>query len=174
LPGYEPWLKIKPTEASYTLATGVSSKEEKRAVDYSKSRVKDWMTQEPMTVDPETSAVEAYERMRDRKIRRLPVVGADAQLVGIITRSDIEATVSFSHTSSGWSDARFALAGTTVGEIMTREPFTVSPQNSMRETAKMLLDHRLSGLPVVEDGKLVGIITETDVFRLVVELCKEG
>lgn len=142
-------------------------------MDHSKSRVKDWMTQQPLTVSPDTSAVEAYERMRGRKIHRLPVVDAGDHLVGILTRSDIEGEVSFSQSTGGWSGARFALAGTTVGEIMTSNPITVSPANSMREAAELLLTHHLSGLPVVEEGKLVGIISETDVFRLVVEMCED-
>ncbi|NTU85029.1 MAG: CBS domain-containing protein [Chloroflexales bacterium] len=131
------------------------------------------MTKQPATVHPETSAVEAYERMRDRNIHRMPVVDAADQLVGIVTRSDIEGAVSFRHTEGGWHEGRFALAGTIVSEVMTRDPLTVTPATSMRETAGLLLSHHLSGLPVVEDGKLVGIITETDVFRLVVKLCEE-
>jgi acetoin utilization protein AcuB len=142
-------------------------------VDHSKSRVKDWMTQQPLTVGPDTSAVEAYERMRDRKIHRLPVVDTDGNLVGIVTRSDIEGQVSFSQSTGGWAGARFALAGSTVGEMMTSNPITVTPTNSMRQAAGLLITHHLSGLPVVEEGKLVGIITETDVFRLVVELCED-
>lgn len=142
-------------------------------MDHSKSRVKDWMTQQPLTVGPDTSAVEAYERMRDRKIHRLPVVDADGNLVGIVTRSDIEGAVSVSQPAGSWSEARFALAGTTVNEIMTSNPITVTPANSMREATGLLLAHHLSGLPVVEGGKLVGIISETDVFRLVIELCQD-
>jgi acetoin utilization protein AcuB len=142
-------------------------------VDHSKSRVKDWMTQQPLTVGPDTSAVEAYERMRGRKIHRLPVVDTADHLVGIITRSDIEGAVSVSQPAGSWSEARFALAGTTVGEIMTSNPITVGPANSMREATELLLNHHLSGLPVVEEGKLIGIITETDVFRLVVEMCED-
>lgn len=136
-----------------------------------KTYVRDWMTQEPATVRPETSAVEAYEQMRSRKIHRMPVVDAAGRLVGIVTSSDIEGAVSFRHTEAGWHEGRFALAGTTVVEVMTREPLTVTPTTSMHETASLLLSNHLSGLPVVEENKLVGIITETDVFRLVVALC---
>lgn len=138
-----------------------------------KRLVGEWMTQGPATVGPETSAVEAYERMRDRKIHRLPVVDRVGHLVGIVTRSDIEGAVSFRLNEAGWSEGRFALAGTTVAEVMTPKPLTVSPATSMRETAALMLKHHLSGLPVVEGERLVGIITETDLFRLVVELCGE-
>lgn len=142
-------------------------------MDNRRSRVEDWMTRSPLTVRPETSAVEAYERMRDHKVHRLPVVDAADHLVGIVTRSDIEGAVSFRHSDAGWHEGRFALAGTLVSEVMTAGPLTVTPESSMRQATAMMLDHHLSGLPVVESGKLVGIITETDVFRLVVALCEE-
>lgn len=138
-----------------------------------RSHVKDWMTQRPLTARPETSAVEAYERMRDHKVHRLPVVDAADRLVGIVTRSDIEGAAAFRHTEAGWHEARFALAGTVVGELMTSGPLTVTPESSMRQATAMMLDHHLSGLPVIEGDKLVGIITETDVFRLVVALCED-
>lgn len=135
--------------------------------------VGEWMTREPATVSPETSAVEAYERMRNRKIHRLPVVDGAGHLVGIVTSSDIEGAVSFRLNEAGWSEGRFALAGTTVAEVMTPKPLTATPATPMREAAQLMLKHHLSGLPVVEGEKLVGIITETDLFRLVVELCAE-
>ena len=138
-------------------------------MDRQTSYVKDWMTQQPITVNPDTSAVEAYERMRDRKFHRLPVVDDAGNLVGIVTSSDIEGTVSFRHTEEGWHEARFALAGTVVADIMTSEPITVGPDTTMGQATTLLLKHHLSGLPVVTEGRLVGILTETDVFRLVVE-----
>lgn len=142
-------------------------------MDRQKSLVQDWMTREPVTVQPDTSAVEAYERMRSRNVHRLPVVDGKGSLVGIVTRSDIEGTVSFRNSEAGWHEGRFALAGTTVAEVMTKSPLTVVPGNTMRQAAEIMLSHHLSGLPVVDEGKLVGIITETDLFRLVVKLCEE-
>jgi acetoin utilization protein AcuB len=136
-----------------------------------KQIVREWMTREPLTVGPDMSAVEAYERMRTRGFHRLPVVAADGTLEGIVTRSDIEGAVSFQRTEAGWHEARFALAGTSVAEVMTRAPLTVAPDTSMRDAAALMLQRHLSGLPVVENGKLAGIITESDLFRLVVELC---
>lgn len=138
-----------------------------------RNRVGDWMTVGPSTVGPDSTAVEAYERMRAQQIHRMPVVAADGTLVGIVTRSDIEGAVSFRRTEQGWHEARFALAGTTVAEVMTRDPLSVSPAQSVREAAELMLARHLSGLPVLEAGRLVGIITETDIFRLVVETCKD-
>jgi len=132
--------------------------------------VQDWMTRDPLTVGPDTSAVEAYERMRQRKIHRLPVV-AGGRLVGIVTRSDIEGTGSFQRTEAGWHEARFALAGTVVEEVMTRDPIAVTVTTPVRDAVALMLQHHLSGLPVVENDRLVGIITETDIFRLVLDRC---
>ncbi len=138
-----------------------------------KPLVKDWMSRNPLTIRADTSAIEAYERMRERGVHRLPVVDAVGHLVGIVTRSDIEGAVSFRHSEAGWPEGRFALAGTIVGEVMTSEPITVTPDTPVRRAAALLLEHHLSGLPVVEGDRLVGIITETDMFRLVVALCDE-
>jgi acetoin utilization protein AcuB len=110
--------------------------------------------------------------MRDRGIHRMPVVDGAGRLVGIVTRSDIEGAVSFQRTDAGWHEARFSLAGTSVSEVMTKGPVTVTPDTSMRDAAALMLQRHLSGLPVVEGDQLVGIITETDLFRLVVELCE--
>lgn len=142
-------------------------------MDQQKTLVQDWMSRDPLTVRADTSAVEAYERMRERGVHRLPVVDAAGHLVGIVTRSDIEGAVSFRHTEAGWHEGRFALAGTVVGEVMTRDPVTVTSDTPMRRAAALLLEHHLSGLPVVEGDRLVGIITESDLFRLVVALCDE-
>jgi acetoin utilization protein AcuB len=139
-------------------------------MDQGTSHVKDWMTQNPLTVRPDTSAVEAYERMRDHKVHRLPVVDAAGHLVGIVTRSDIEGAVSFQHRPNGWHEGRFALAGSLVSEMMTVGPITVTPTATMREATTLMLGHHLSGLPVVEDETLVGILSETDIFRMVVAI----
>jgi CBS domain-containing protein len=142
-------------------------------MEHKQSLVRAWMTQKPLTVRPETSAVEAYERMREQKIHRLPVIDATGQLVGIVTRSDIEGAVAFRHTPEGWHEARFALAGAVVSEMMTAGPLTVTPDAAMSQAIALMLAHHLSGLPVVAEGKLVGIITETDVFRLTVSLLEK-
>ncbi|MFV9507449.1 MAG: CBS domain-containing protein [Oscillochloridaceae bacterium umkhey_bin13] len=138
-----------------------------------RSQVQDWMTKQPITISPESSAVEAYERMRAHKVHRLPVIDPQGHLVGIITRSDIEGVVSFQRTEQGWHEARFALAGTTVAEVMTGDPITVTATTSMRQATQLLLDHHLSGLPVVDGTQLVGILSESDVFRMVVRLCDD-
>ena len=131
-------------------------------------RVADWMTSDPLTVPPELSASEAYERMRQHSVRRLPVLDASGALVGIITRSDIEAAVALPRDEAGWRSARFALAGTSVTDLMTAHPVTVDADAPIASAAALMIQARVSGLPVLQDARLVGIITESDIFRLVV------
>lgn len=137
-------------------------------MDRAKQRVADWMSRDPLTAAPDLSASEAYERMRQRGVRRMPVLDANGTLVGIITRSDIEAAVALPRDEAGWRSARFALAGTVVADLMTADPTTVPAAEPIAAAAAAMIQARVSGLPVLQDGRLVGIITESDIFRLVV------
>ncbi|GIV94520.1 MAG: CBS domain-containing protein [Chloroflexus sp.] len=130
-------------------------------------RVAEWMTENPVTVTPEFSLLAAYERMRARGIRRMPVVDKDGTLVGIITRSDIEQAMNHPRSEEERRMARFSLAGQTVAEYMTPNPITVAADASIGEAAAMMIRARVSGLPVMDNGRLIGIITESDIFRLV-------
>lgn len=130
-------------------------------------RVAEWMTENPVTVTPDFSVLAAYERMRARGIRRMPVVDKDGTLVGIITRSDIEQAMSHPRSEEERRLARFSLAGQTVAEYMTANPITVTADASIGEAAAMMIRARVSGLPVMDNGRLIGIITESDIFRLV-------
>ncbi|WP_322816486.1 CBS domain-containing protein [Chloroflexus sp.] len=130
-------------------------------------RVAEWMTENPVTVMPDFSVLAAYERMRARGIRRMPVVDKDGTLVGIITRSDIEQAMSHPRSEEERRLARFSLAGQTVAEYMTPNPITVAADASIGEAAAMMIRARVSGLPVMDNGRMIGIITESDIFRLV-------
>ena len=130
--------------------------------------VAEWMSRHPLTVSAELSALAAYERMRVNNIRRLPV-SQDARLIGIITRSDIEQAMSPAHDEASRLAARSDLAGMTVGILMSPNPHTVTPETSIGLAAAVMMRHRVSGLPVVQNGKLVGLLTETDMLRLVAE-----
>ena len=130
-------------------------------------RVAEWMTENPVTVTPDFSVLAAYERMRARGIRRMPVVDKDGALVGIITRSDIEQAMSHPRSEEERRMARFSLAGQTVAEYMTPNPIPVAADASIGEAAAMMIRARVSGLPVMDNGRLIGIITESDIFRLV-------
>ncbi len=107
--------------------------------------VKDWMTPDPVTIDPHTTLPEANRLMKDCSIRRLPVV-EKGNLVGIITLSDIREASPSEATSLSIYELNFLLARLTVGEIMSRDPFTVTPDTSIEAAARIMLEHKIGSL----------------------------
>jgi CBS domain-containing protein len=129
--------------------------------------VRDWMTREVITIPPDTSLAQAHKLMREKRIRRLPVVDHD-RVVGIITLGDVRGAEPSSASSLSIWEMNDLLAKLKIYEIMTQRPITISENASIREAARIMLDKKFSGLPVVDDaGHLIGIITESDIFRLV-------
>jgi CBS domain-containing protein len=131
--------------------------------------VREWMTSPVLTISPTASISSAHQIMKENGVRRLPVVDHD-RLVGIITIGDVrEASPSDATTLSIW-ELNYLWAQLTVEKIMTRHPYTIEASRSILDAAQIMLDKKVSGLPVVdEDGKLVGMITESDVFRMLVK-----
>ena len=130
--------------------------------------VGDWMTREVITITPDTSLKEAHDIMNEKGIRRLPVV-ADGTILGIVTLGDIRGAEPSRASSLSIWEVHHLLAKLKVSEIMTRNPATIPQNASIGEAAKMMLEKKFSGLPVVDDeNHLAGIITESDIFRLVV------
>ena len=134
-----------------------------------KGTVRDWMTANPITTTAETSLLRAYELMQERTVRRLPVVDAAGGLVGIITRSDLLQILPFAREGASHSELVFAFAGQSVEDLMTPNPISVAPDDSIGRVAKQMITRKVSGIPVVSNGRVVGIITESDIFRVVVE-----
>jgi acetoin utilization protein AcuB len=130
------------------------------------SEVQDWMTENPATISPDATLAEAYDLMLEREVRRLPVVEHD--LVGIITLGDIlrQAPVTADDADT---ETRLLLTEKCVRDATAYEPVTINPSATIQEAAERMLEYQVSGLPVVRNGKLIGIITESDIFRLVVE-----
>ena len=127
------------------------------------------MTPNPIVIDPDVSLLEALHLMKVNNIRRLPVV-AHGNLVGIVTEKDLRESPSVRASSLSIYELNYLLAKTPVKEVMTRDPITVDPDTTIEEAAVIMRDNQISGLPVVEDGKVVGIITETDLFDMLVKL----
>lgn len=130
--------------------------------------VRQWMTSPAIVAQATTTLPEARQLLKERRIRRVPVVDAAERLVGIVTEGDIN-RVSDSHVG----DVRdynlyHRVADLPIGEIMTREVVTVSPDTTILEVARLLLQHRIGGVPVVDGAHIVGMITESDLFRLIV------
>jgi CBS domain-containing protein len=107
--------------------------------------------------------------MREHKVRRLPVVQA-GKLAGIVTLGDVREAGPSDATSLSIFELNYLLAKLTIGEIMTKNPVTVAAETSLHDAAQIMLEKKIGGLPVMEGDNLVGIITESDIFRAVVEL----
>lgn len=133
-----------------------------------KSHVRDWMTPNPITIDPQTTLPEAHKLMKECHIRRLPVVDHD-KVVGILTLGDIREASPSNASSLSIFELNYLLAKLTVEKIMTRDPISIAPDATVRQAAQLMLDHKIGSLPVVENDKLVGIITESDIFRVLVQ-----
>lgn len=132
-------------------------------------KVRDWMTRDVITVDSKTPLPQAHQLMKQRRIRRLPIVDKEGHLVGIITRGDVREASPSNATSLSIYEVHYLLAQLTVDAIMTQNPSTVTPETAIKDAARIMLEKKISGLPVVENGKVVGIITESDIFRGLIE-----
>jgi len=129
--------------------------------------VKDWMTPDPITIDPQTTLPEAGRLMKECNIRRLPVVES-GRLVGIVTLGDVREASPSNATSLSIYELNYLISRLTIGELMTRDPISIAPDTSIEAAARLMLEHKIGGLPVVDRDKVVGIITESDIFRLLV------
>ncbi len=129
--------------------------------------VRDWMTKNPVTITPETTLPEAKRIMLEGKFRRLPVLRR-GKLIGIVTFGDIREAQPSDATSLSIYELNYLLDKLNVTDFMTRDPITVTPDARIGEAAALMLKHKIGGLLVVEGGELVGIITETDLCRLLV------
>ena len=129
-------------------------------------RVRDLMTPTPITVGPEMPMLQARERMREARIRHL-VVTEDARVIGIVTDRDIRLNLPSPATSLSVWEINHLLARLTVREIMSASVIVVDPDRSVAEAARIMTDHKIGALPVVDGTRLAGIITESDFVRAV-------
>ncbi len=132
--------------------------------------IREYMTPNPVTVQPTTTVPVALRLMQDKHIRRLPVVDADGKLVGIVSDKDLlYASPSPATTLAVWEIPEL-LAKIKVDNVMTRKVITVSVKTPIEEAARIMADNKVGGLPVMQGATLVGIITETDLFKQLLEL----
>ena len=131
--------------------------------------VRNWMTPHPITITPQTTLPEAQRLMLDYRIRHLPVVNKD-KLVGMVTWRDINRAESSISSMLSTYEKSLMRARLTVREFMSTTLVTISPDVTIEEAAGLMIEHKISGLPVVEDGKMVGQITETDICIFVMQL----
>jgi len=129
------------------------------------------MTPNPITVDAGCSIIEAIHRMKEKKVRRLPVM-RNGKFAGIVTdRMIMEYTPSKATCLDTW-EVHYLLAKTPVSDAMNPKPFTVNPETQLIEAARIIHDNKLYGLCVVnEGGDLVGILTTTNILEALIALC---
>jgi len=127
------------------------------------------MSRPGITIAPDMNIHDALEMMRQKQVRRFPVVKKD-KLAGIVSEKDLlNASPSKATTLSVW-ELNYLLSKITVAEVMTKKVITVSEDTPIEEAAYIMFKHKIGGLPVVENHKVVGIITETDLFRVFIEM----
>lgn len=131
--------------------------------------LKEWMTSEPVTIDSETTVPEAHNILKENNFRRLPVV-VDDKLVGIITRGDLREAGPSDATSLSIYELKYLIAMLKISEIMTPSPIVVSTETTLYDAAKLMLENKIGGLPVVDGDNVVGITTESDLFRALIEI----
>ncbi|MFQ5944703.1 MAG: CBS domain-containing protein [Anaerolineae bacterium] len=127
------------------------------------------MTKSPVTVAPGETLRTAIELMKAGGFRRMPVVER-GRLVGIVSERDLRVASGLPRIPHGPMDEHYLLDHVTIREIMAREILTVSPETMVASAARLMLEHRIGGIPVMKGESLVGIITESDLLRCFVGL----
>ena len=129
-------------------------------------RVRDLMSTGPITVDPDMPMLEARRRMADAHIRHL-IVTEGTRVVGILTDRDIRLNLPSPATTLSVWEINALLARLAVREVMSRSVIVVDGDRPLAEAAQLMLDHKIGALPVLEGGRLAGIVTESDFVRAV-------
>jgi len=127
-------------------------------------KVRELMTGGLVCVTPETPVVEARQTMLAKQIRHL-LVTEDRRLLGIVTDRDIRLNLPSQATSLSVWEMNYLLSRLTVGEVMTKSVIIIGPDREARDAARLMMEHKIGALPVVDDDHLIGIVTETDILR---------
>jgi len=128
------------------------------------------MTRDPVVIHDDTPIDEAMKIMRDNKVRRLPVLNKKGALVGIVSERDLLYASPSPATSLSIYELHYLMSRIAVADVMTTEVITVTEDTPLEEAARIMADNKIGGLPVMRDRELVGIITETDLFKIFLEL----
>lgn len=132
--------------------------------------IKDVMTKNPITVDPKATILEATDLMKKNNIKKLPVVDKSGALVGIITENDLQKAAPSEATSLDMYELTYLLSKLKVEKTMTKNVKTVPADETVEEAARIMSDGDFGCLPVMKDNLLVGIITDSDLFRMFIEM----
>lgn len=131
--------------------------------------VRNKMTTNPFTISYDQTIPDAHEIMAQYGVRRLPVM-KKGKLVGIVSKDDILRASPSKATTFSMGEITYLLSKTKMSQIMTKNPVTISPDALLEEAATLMRDQHVSFLPVIDNDKLVGIITESDIFDSFIEL----
>jgi acetoin utilization protein AcuB len=132
--------------------------------------VRDRMSKNPYTITAETSVQDALKRMHEIHVRRFPVVNKAGKLVGIVAEKDLLYASPSPATTLSIHELHYLLSKLTVAEVMKQDIITVAENTPVEDAARIMTDRKIGGLLVVRDGQLIGIITESDLFKLFQEL----
>jgi acetoin utilization protein AcuB/CBS domain-containing protein len=142
---------------------------ERRRERSTEQEIRFWMSSPAILVSRSAPIGEALRLIREHNVRRLPVIAEDERICGIITYGDIRGTQVLRALDLGVKDLADALERITVDEVMTTAPITISPTTALRDAGRLMVENKVSGLPVLDDmGNVIGIITESDVFEVLV------
>jgi CBS domain-containing protein len=128
-----------------------------------------WMRTPVVTVNAEASLSDTLATMREHSVRRLPVVLDTGELCGIITQGDIRGADVLCADGANPFNIAEALRRIKVYEVMAERPITITPETGLREAALLMIENKFGGLPVVRAGYVVGIVTESDLFEVLVQ-----
>jgi len=131
------------------------------------------MTGALITARPDMPVLDARHLMIEKRIRHLLVTNESGELLGIVTDRDIRLNLPSQATSLSVWELNYLLTRLMVGKVMTQSVITVGPDREVRDAALLMLDHRIGALPVVDGGRLIGIVTETDLLRAFVRSADE-
>ena len=136
--------------------------------------VRDEMSSPVVTVPPEMPFQDALRLMQEKNFRRLPVVDEKGKLVGIVAERDLLYASPSPATSLSVWEMNYMLSKIKINRLMTPEVITTTPDTTIEDAAHLMVLNRVGGLPVLEHGKVVGIITETDIFKTLVSMFGGG
>jgi acetoin utilization protein AcuB len=131
--------------------------------------VSDWMARKVFTVSPDDSIAEAAKLAKEKGIKHLPVVQGE-KLKGILSDRDIKEYVPSKATSLDVYELHYLLAKTKVKEVMKTKVYTTAPDTPIEEAAMLMRDQKIGCLPVIENNKVVGIISDRDIFKVLVDI----
>ncbi|GAB7078639.1 CBS and ACT domain-containing protein [Megalodesulfovibrio paquesii] len=133
--------------------------------------IRDWMTKDVITVTPETSMMHAAKLLKDHNIGRLPVVDESGRLVGVVSDRDIKAASPSKATTLDVHELYYLLDELRIKDIMSSKPIACLPTDTVERCALLLTENNIGGLPVVdESNRVIGVITDTDVFRVLIAI----